>query len=99
MNFARPLCIATISLATTFAFAQAPATPETPGVTPANMDKSVKPGDNFYRYANGAYLDRTEIPADRTGMSGFSVLADIVNKSVAALLAEAAHCKAASGTA
>src|ERR1700722_1157655 len=29
------------------------------------MDRSVKPGDDFNRYASGAWLDRTEIPADR----------------------------------
>jgi putative endopeptidase len=68
------------------------------GVHPANMDKAVKPGDNFYRYANGAYLDRTEIPADRTGMSGFSTLADIVNKRVAGIIEEAAKSNAAPGT-
>ncbi|CAN5405886.1 M13 family metallopeptidase [soil metagenome] len=29
-------------------------------------DTSVNPGDSFFRYANGAALDRTVIPADRT---------------------------------
>ena len=28
-----------------------------------------KPGDDFFRYANGAWLDRTEIPADKAGYS------------------------------
>jgi len=30
------------------------------------MDKSVRPGDDFYRYVNGAWEDRTEIPADQS---------------------------------
>jgi len=28
-----------------------------------------KPGDDFFRYANGAWLDRTVIPADKAGYS------------------------------
>ena len=33
------------------------------------MDPKVKPGDDFNRYANGAWLDRTTIPADRAAAS------------------------------
>jgi predicted metalloendopeptidase len=29
------------------------------------MDRAVKPGDDFHRYANGGWLKRTEIPPDR----------------------------------
>ena len=29
------------------------------------FDKSVKPGNDFFQFANGAYLARTQIPADR----------------------------------
>lgn len=38
---------------------------KTHGVNPADMDTSVKPGNDFYGYANGAWLKRTEIPPDR----------------------------------
>lgn len=34
------------------------------GVTLADMDLSVDPGVDFYRYANGGWLDRTTIPPD-----------------------------------
>jgi putative endopeptidase len=68
------------------------------GVHPANMDPSVKPGNNWYEYANGAYLKRTEIPADRVGISGFSTLADVVNKRVAGIIEAAAKSDAAPGT-
>ncbi len=33
------------------------------------MDPSVKPGDDFNKYANGAWLARTPIPADKPGVS------------------------------
>src|SRR5437879_8935640 len=32
-------------------------------------DLPTKPGDDFFRYANGAWLDRTAIPADKPGIS------------------------------
>ena len=35
----------------------------------AGMDRSVKPGDNFFEYANGTWLEHTEIPADRRAYS------------------------------
>ena len=36
------------------------------GVDLAGMDRSVRPGDDFYRYAGGTWLKTTQIPADRT---------------------------------
>ncbi|HEY4355462.1 MAG TPA: M13 family metallopeptidase [Acidobacteriaceae bacterium] len=93
MNLSHSLAVAVLSLAT-FAFAQTDAH----GVHPANMDKAIAPGDNFYLYANGAYLARTEIPADRTSFSGFANLNDAVSKRVAAIIDEAAKSNAAPGT-
>jgi putative endopeptidase len=39
------------------------------GFDAAGEDKSVKPGDNFFRYANGHWLDTHQIPADKPGVS------------------------------
>jgi endothelin-converting enzyme/putative endopeptidase len=85
--------VAALALSTTNLLAQ-----EVHGVHTANMDKSATPGDNWYQYANGTYLSQTEIPADRTSISGFSTLADIVNKRVAAIIEEAAKSNPAPGT-
>jgi putative endopeptidase len=41
------------------------------------MDKSVKPGDDWYRFVNGAWTDRTPIPADRSSFGAFAVLRDL----------------------
>lgn len=68
------------------------------GVSVANIDSSVKPGDDFYRYANGAWLARTEIPADRGGIGVFSVLADRSSKNVAAIIEAAAKSSAPAGS-
>src|SRR6188508_3181379 len=46
----------------------------TSGIDLAGIDKSVKPGDDFDLYANGAWKKATEIPADRASVStGFYV--------------------------
>ena len=46
----------------------------TSGIDLAGIDKSVKPGDDFDLYANGAWKKATEIPADRASLStGFYV--------------------------
>jgi len=87
----------TLCLATVIAVAQTPA-PVVHGVNPADMNTSVLPGNNWYEYANGAYITRTTIPPDRVGMNGFSTLADTVNKRVAGIIEEAVKSNAAPGT-
>jgi putative endopeptidase len=68
------------------------------GIAVSNLDRSVKPGDDFYRYANGGWMARTEIPADRAGIGVFSVLADRSSKNVAAIIEEAAKSSAPAGS-
>ena len=80
-----------------FAAAQAPA-PEGHGIRVANMDPSVKPGDNFYLYANGSWIKRNEIPSDRAGLSVFATLADLSNKRTAEIIETTAKSNAAPGT-
>lgn len=45
-----------------------------PGIDLANMDLSVDPGTDFYRYANGGWLDRTTIPDDFASIETMSEL-------------------------
>lgn len=50
------------------------------------MDTSVLPGDNFFRYANGKWLDTAQIPADKIGVGAFEKLRDNSNKRMKAIL-------------
>ena len=43
------------------------------GISKAAMDTGVKPGDDFYAYANGNWDKTTEIPADRSSIGAFYV--------------------------
>ncbi|MCH8135572.1 MAG: peptidase M13 [Proteobacteria bacterium] len=52
------------------------------------MDKSVRPGDDFFMFMNGAWIDETEIPADKSSYGGFTVLRDESTKNVKAIIEE-----------
>src|SRR5262245_34050258 len=41
------------------------------GVDLSGMDKNVNPGDDFFRYVNGAWFATAEIPSDRTTTGSF----------------------------
>src|SRR5215468_3148219 len=68
------------------------------GIAVANMDRSIVPGDDFYDYANGAWIKRTEIPLDRAGVGVFTRLGDLTNERAAALIKEQAKAKAPAGS-
>jgi putative endopeptidase len=72
--------------------------PNTHGIAVDNMDRSVKPGDDFYQYADGQWIKRTVIPPDRGGVGVFTSLSDLSNKRVAALIEEAAKAGASEGS-
>jgi putative endopeptidase len=60
-----------------------------PGLNLDLMDKSVKPGDDFFRYVNGTWFDKTDIPADRTRWGSFDELRQNTDKDALAILKEA----------
>jgi putative endopeptidase len=67
-------------------------------VSVTNMDPSVRPGDDFYSYANGGWIKRTEIPADRSRVGAFTKLAELTNKRTAGIIEEAAKSQAPAGS-
>jgi putative endopeptidase len=64
------------------------------GVDLANMDRSVRPQDDFFRYVNGGWLDRTTIPADRSRWGSFDELRDIADQHVLDIVLEATRSEA-----
>jgi putative endopeptidase len=69
-------------------------TQNTHGIVVSNMDTSVKPGDDFYGYANAGWVKHTEIPPDRSRVGVFNGLDDLSNKRTAGLIEEAAKSNA-----
>ncbi len=80
------------------AFAQQAPAPETHGIVVANIDRSVEPGNDFYRFANGDWIKRSEIPPDRAGIDVFTKLGDLSNKRTKDLIEEIAKSDAAAGS-
>ena len=60
------------------------------GIDLSGRDTSVDPGNDFFRYANGAWLDRTEIPADRTSWGTFAILRDKSDRDQRVIIEEVA---------
>ncbi len=85
------------TLAVAFTLAACSSAPEAPkpkigmwGFDLTSMDKSVKPGDDFFRYANGHWLDTYEIPADRSRYGAFDQLAETAEQDVHQIIDELA---------
>ncbi|HLP64160.1 M13 family metallopeptidase [Flavobacterium sp.] len=64
-----------------------------PGINLDFMDKTVKPGDDFFRYVNGTWFDQTEIPNDRVRWGSFDELRQNTDKDALAILKEAVNNK------
>jgi putative endopeptidase len=61
----------------------------------SGRDAAVKPGDDFFAYANGGYIARTEIPSDRTRFGNFDQLSVLSENRVRGILEEAARAPTA----
>ncbi len=59
-------------------------------IDPANMISTVKPGDDFYSYANGAWVKNNPVPAKETRWGSFIQLRDFNINAVKAILENAA---------
>lgn len=63
------------------------------GFDASGMDRSVSPGADFNKFANGAWEARTTIPADRSRFGSFDILSDLSETRVHAILEDAAAGK------
>jgi len=60
------------------------------GISQANIDNTVRPQDNFYRYVNGGWIKKSEIPSDKTAIGSFYDLRDEADNNVKAIIKELA---------
>jgi len=68
------------------------------GVDLAQMDTSAKPGDDFYRYVNGKWLDSFQIPPDSASYSSRTILFEKTEADLHAILDELAASKPSPGS-
>ncbi|MFA7586847.1 MAG: M13 family metallopeptidase [Novosphingobium sp.] len=99
----RSLASAGVSLAA-LALVSAPALAQTQpgwgefGIQTDAMDTAAKPGDDFNAYANGAWMARTELPADRARFGAFDQLDEQAKVQLRTILDELATAAPAAGT-
>jgi putative endopeptidase len=88
-------CVATCALAV---YAPEASAAEPHGIAVGSIDHSVKPGDDFYRYANGEWIKRAELPPDRIEVDVWTKLGDLSDKRTADLIAEIAKSNPPAGS-
>jgi putative endopeptidase len=64
----------------------------------AYMDLTVKPGNDFFSYANGGWLQKNPIPDQYTSYGAFTVLYEENRKNLQDLVVEASKTKAPKGS-
>ena len=52
----------------------------------AGADKNTKPGDDFFRYANGTWIDNTKIPSDKPAYSLRLAMTDLTEQRLKGML-------------
>jgi putative endopeptidase len=52
----------------------------------SGADTSTKPGDDFFRYANGTWMDKTQIPPDKPGYSLRLAMTDLTEQRLKDIL-------------
>ncbi len=65
-------------------------------IDPANMDRTVKPGDDFYKFASGEWIKNNPVPAKETRWGSFNQLRDFNINAVKKVLEKAVSDKNAS---
>jgi predicted metalloendopeptidase len=95
-----PLGVVFVALLTSvLTFSQTKQTTKSLGIDLSNMDRSVRPQDDFFRFVNGAWVDRTTIPADMASYGSFPILREKSDTEVRGIIeAAAAQHNAAKGS-
>jgi putative endopeptidase len=65
--------------------------PLTSGIDMTSVEKSVRPQDDLFHHVNGAWLSKTEIPADKSSYGAFDMLVDKAQADLRAIVEDAAR--------
>ena len=61
------------------------------GIKLENIDSTVRPQDDFFKYVNGGWINKTEIPADQGRWGSVNELREFNNDAVLKVLKKAAE--------
>lgn len=68
------------------------------GFDVSGMDASAAAGDDFFRHSVGKWVDRTEIPADRSNITAFAVIAEKAAERTRAIIEDTAKTEQPAGS-
>jgi len=68
------------------------------GISLDGMNLGIRPGDDFFAYVNGKWIDAVEIPADKARYGTFDILRDESQENVKAIIEESSTGDFAKGT-
>src|SRR6266540_4455810 len=88
MHVVRP--VAVVLILASGMFLHATGAPVARGANTQDMDRSIKPGDDFYGYANGGWVKQVAIPAGQAGYDTRALLMERTSQRVRDLVHEAA---------
>lgn len=89
------LCLLLFAVAS---LAQQAAIEEVHGIVVSSIDRSIKPGDDFYHFANGEWIQHAQIPPDRAALDVWSKLGDLSNERMQDLIKEIASSSEPAGS-
>ncbi|MCY2985566.1 MAG: M13 family metallopeptidase [Planctomycetota bacterium] len=92
--------ILSVSACMSFSNAQEPGTKTlTSGIELENFDLSVSPDEDFFRFVNGQWLEKTKIPSDQSNYGAFTALDIETKEAIKKLIEEASTQKSPSAIA
>ena len=68
------------------------------GIDMSHQDPETKAGDDFFRYANGGWLDTFELPASRSSYGSFTVLSDRSDQRVREIIEDLSQTEPIQGS-
>ncbi len=91
--------VAPVVILASAVFLSAAALPVAENVYTQDMDRSIKPGDDFYRYSNGGWLARVTIPPGQSTFDTRAILTERTSQRVRDLIQDAAAAQSVKGSA
>ncbi len=84
------ICVSAVACMKPAGPAPTPAKALEAGLDPSSFDKSVRPQDDLFKHVNGAWLAKTDIPADKASYGAFDLLFDKAQADLRTIVEDAA---------
>jgi putative endopeptidase len=94
----RFVVVGAVAVAAAASPAEAQTSGQALGIDTTNFDRSIRPQDDFYRFVNGGWVRRTDIPQDAASWGAFNELHERSRAALHTIVEQAQHSNAAPGS-